>query len=34
VRKTGWSSELTIRQAVETTLDWLRENEWVFEKRR
>jgi UDP-glucose 4-epimerase len=33
VRKTGWSSELTIRQAVEKTVDWLRENEWVFEKR-
>jgi UDP-glucose 4-epimerase len=34
VRKTGWSSELTIRQAVERTVDWLRDNEWVFEKRR
>jgi UDP-glucose 4-epimerase len=33
VRKTGWSSELTIRQAVERTVDWLRDNEWVFEKR-
>jgi UDP-glucose 4-epimerase len=33
VRKTGWRSELTIRQAVERTVDWLAANEWVFEKR-
>jgi len=33
VRKTGWRSELTIRQAVERTVDWLRDNQWVFEKR-
>jgi UDP-glucose 4-epimerase len=33
VRKTGWGSELTIRQAVERTVDWLRDNQWVFEKR-
>jgi UDP-glucose 4-epimerase len=33
VRKSGWRSELTIRQAVEKTVDWLRENEWVFQKR-
>jgi len=33
VRKTGWSSKLTIRQAVERTVDWLRDNQWVFEKR-
>jgi UDP-glucose 4-epimerase len=33
VRKTGWSSEFTIRQAVERTVDWLRDNQWVFEKR-
>src|SRR5258707_3040168 len=33
VRKTGWRSELNIRQAVERTVDWLRDNEWVFEKR-
>jgi UDP-glucose 4-epimerase len=33
VRKTGWSSELTIRQAVERTVDWLAANEWVFQKR-
>jgi UDP-glucose 4-epimerase len=33
VRKTGWRSELTIRQAVERTVDWLRDHQWVFEKR-
>jgi UDP-glucose 4-epimerase len=33
VRNTGWSSELTIRQAVEKTVDWLAENTWVFQKR-
>jgi UDP-glucose 4-epimerase len=33
VRKSGWRSELTIRQAVERTVDWLRDNQWVFEKR-
>jgi UDP-glucose 4-epimerase len=33
VRQTGWRPELTIRQAVEKTVDWLRENEWVFQKR-
>jgi UDP-glucose 4-epimerase len=33
VRKTGWRSELTIRQAVERTVDWLAANEWVFQKR-
>jgi UDP-glucose 4-epimerase len=33
IRKSGWRSQLTIRQAVEKTVDWLRENEWVFQKR-
>jgi UDP-glucose 4-epimerase len=33
VRKTGWQSKLTIRHAVEKTVDWLAANEWVFEKR-
>ena len=31
VRKTGWKPELTIRQGVESTVDWLRGNQWVFE---
>jgi UDP-glucose 4-epimerase len=33
VRKTGWRSELTIRQGIERTVDWLADNQWVFEKR-
>jgi UDP-glucose 4-epimerase len=33
VRKTGWMPELTIRQAVVRTVDWLAANEWVFERR-
>jgi UDP-glucose 4-epimerase len=33
IRATGWQPELTIRQAVERTVDWLRENEWVFQTR-
>jgi UDP-glucose 4-epimerase len=33
VRKAGWRSELSIRLAVEKTVDWLVANRWVFEKR-
>ncbi len=33
LRRTGWRNELTIRQSVERTVDWLVHNEWVFEKR-
>lgn len=33
VRKTGWRSELTIREAVVKTVDWLAANEWVFQRR-
>jgi UDP-glucose 4-epimerase len=33
MRKTGWRSELAIRQSVEKTVDWLAGNKWVFEKR-
>ena len=33
IRKTGWRSELTIREAVVKTVDWLAANEWVFQKR-
>ena len=32
-RQSGWRSELTIRQAVERTVDWLTDNEWLFRKR-
>ncbi len=33
IRETGWQNELTIRAAVLKTLDWLRANIWVLEKR-
>jgi UDP-glucose 4-epimerase len=33
VRKTGWRPALTIRQSVERTVDWLGDNQWVFEQR-
>src|SRR5271165_3749158 len=33
IRETGWRNELSIREAVIRTLDWLQENTWVFEKR-
>jgi UDP-glucose 4-epimerase len=33
ILETGWQPSLTIRQAVEKTVDWLRANEWVFQRR-
>jgi UDP-glucose 4-epimerase len=33
VRNTGWQNELTIQAAILKTLDWLRANPWVLEKR-
>jgi UDP-glucose 4-epimerase len=33
IRETGWQNQLTIRAAVLKTLDWLRANTWVLEKR-
>lgn len=33
VRRTGWRSKLSIREAVEKTVDWLDENRWVFQDR-
>jgi UDP-glucose 4-epimerase len=32
VRQTGWATNLNIQQSVESTVDWLKANEWVFEK--
>jgi UDP-glucose 4-epimerase len=32
VRDTGWKPKFTIQQSVEATVDWLKANEWVFEK--
>jgi UDP-glucose 4-epimerase len=33
MRGLGWQPRLTIRQAVERTVDYLRENQWVFNAR-
>lgn len=33
IRDTGWQNELTIQAAVLKTLDWLRVNTWVLERR-
>jgi UDP-glucose 4-epimerase len=34
VRATGWNSKLTIEQGIGRTLQWLRENKWVYETRK
>ncbi len=33
IKATGWRAKLTIRQAVERTVDWLQANAWVLEAR-
>jgi UDP-glucose 4-epimerase len=33
IRALGWLPKLTIRDSIVRTLDWLRANEWVFERR-
>jgi len=33
IRTTGWKSKLSIREGVLNTVDWLRNNQWVLEKR-
>ena len=32
IRDTGWMPEMSIRQSVEATVDWLCANPWVFEE--
>jgi UDP-glucose 4-epimerase len=34
IRDTGWQNELSIQASVWKTLDWLRTNSWILEKRR
>ncbi|MEI6279028.1 MAG: NAD-dependent epimerase/dehydratase family protein [Verrucomicrobiae bacterium] len=34
VRATGWKSTLSIEQGIRSTLDWLRQNEWVYRNRK
>ena len=33
VRATGWQPALTIEQGIVSTLQWLRQNNWVYEQR-
>jgi UDP-glucose 4-epimerase len=33
IRATGWKTTLTIEQGIVRTLDWLRQNPWVLERR-
>jgi UDP-glucose 4-epimerase len=32
VRGQGWAPQMSIRKSVEATVDWLKANEWVFDK--
>ena len=32
IRESGWRPELTIRRAIESTVDWLLANPWVFNR--
>jgi len=34
VRSTGWKTTLTIEQGIERTLQWLQQNQWVYEQRK
>jgi UDP-glucose 4-epimerase len=34
IRSLGWKPRLTIEESVRRTVRWLRENEWVFERRK
>jgi UDP-glucose 4-epimerase len=34
VRSTGWKTTLTIEQGIMRTLEWLQQNQWVYEQRK
>jgi UDP-glucose 4-epimerase len=34
VRSTGWKTTLTIEQGIQRTLEWLQQNQWVYESRK
>ena len=34
IRSLGWKPELSIRQAVERTVEYLLKNSWIFEARK
>ena len=33
IQKTGWNAQLSIREGVIRTLEWLKKNQWVLERR-
>jgi len=33
IRATGWKASLTIEQGIVRTLEWLRQNQWVYDER-
>jgi UDP-glucose 4-epimerase len=33
IRATGWKTTLTIEQSIIRTLQWLRQNQWVLQRR-
>ena len=33
IQGTGWKTSLTIEQGIVRTLEWLQQNQWVYEKR-
>ncbi|MGO8766129.1 MAG: NAD-dependent epimerase/dehydratase family protein [Limisphaerales bacterium] len=34
IRATGWETSLTIEQGIKRTLEWLQQNQWVYEQRK
>ncbi len=34
IRGTGWKTSLTIEQGIKRTLEWLQQNQWVYETRK
>jgi UDP-glucose 4-epimerase len=34
IRATGWKPKLTIEQGILKTVEWLRQNQWVYDKRK
>jgi len=34
IRATGWQTSLTIEQGIIRTLQWLQQNQWIYETRK
>ena len=34
IQSTGWKTSLTIEQGIQRTLEWLQQNQWVYENRK